>query len=163
MVCHEVFPNAVCLHYCKFASVGHRLQDTGTLAMNRHNTWRGPSVCTPTYDEDVLHFSRTTRPQTPVRLLMNFLLIFVWCGTFCTICISILSIGRRCRLLAPVIRFVEISLCVGLCGNVQRSPNFLQFFFRMRPASPGKRFATPTNHDWTETNPPAAFVHCHYQ
>ena len=110
------------------------------------------------------NFSRKTPPQAPVRLLMNFVLIYVWCGTFCASSISMLSIGRECRLLAPVITFVEISLCVGLCGRVQRSLNLLQLYFlRMRPASPGKRFATPTNRVLAETNPHAAFVHCHHQ
>ena len=123
MVYHELFPNAVCPSYCKFASVGRRQQDTGTLEMNRHNTWRGSSICTPTFDEDVLQlfednlFTSTRAVAHEIRVHLRR------CGTFCANSISVLSMGRKCRLLAPSI------LCVGLCGTVQKIPNILQLIF----------------------------------
>ena len=71
------------------------------------------------------NISRTASPQASVRLLMNCVLIFVWCGTFYASSISMLPVSRSCRLWAPTITFVETNLCFGLCGTVRRSPNFL--------------------------------------
>jgi hypothetical protein len=103
MAYHELFPNAVCPSYCKFASVGHRLQDTGTLEMNRHNTWRGPSIYTPTFDEDVLQLFEDNL-STSTRAVAHEIRVHLRrYGTFCANGISVLSIGRRCRLLTPAI------------------------------------------------------------
>ena len=87
------------------------------------------------------NISRTASPQASVRLLMNCVLIFVWCGTFYASSISMLPVSRSCRLWAPTITFVETNLCFGLCGTVRRSPNFLLCVCVcewVRPASPGK-------------------------
>lgn len=53
-VYQEHFPNSVCADYHTFASVGHRLWETGTFAVNRHSTGQGRSVCTLQFDEDIL-------------------------------------------------------------------------------------------------------------
>lgn len=129
MVYHELFSNAVCPHYCKFASVGRQIQDTGTLEMNGQNTWRGPSICDPTFDKDVLQLFEDNASTNTRVVAHEFRVDLRRCGTFCANSISVLSIGRRCRLLAPVISFFETNLYVGLCGTVQRSPNFLQFIY----------------------------------
>jgi hypothetical protein len=93
MVYHELFPNAVCPHYWKSASVDRRLQDTGTLAMNRHNTWRGPSICTPSFDRDVLQLLEDN-PSTKTRAVAHELRVDLRrCGTFYANNISVLSIG----------------------------------------------------------------------
>lgn len=51
---NEHFPNTVCPDYRTFASVNHHLQETRTLAVNRHRTGWVWSVRTPHFDEDVL-------------------------------------------------------------------------------------------------------------
>ena len=52
-------------------------------------------------------------------------------------------------------------VCVAQYREARISCNL--FIFRMRPASPGKMFATPKSQAWAETTPPAAFVHCRHQ
>ena len=165
MVYHELFPNALCLHYCKSASVGRRLQDTGTLEMNRHSTRRGPLICTPTFDEDVLQLFEEN-PSSSTRAVAHELRVdlrLVW---------NILRQQyfhafhrQRVQAVGPsdyVRRDQFVRWFMWQSTEKPESPAIV-FFLRMRPASPGKRFATPTNRVLAETNPHAAFVHCHHQ
>jgi len=158
MVYHELFPNAVRPHYCKFASVGRRMQDTGTLEMNGQYTLRGPSICTPTFDEDILQLFEVN-PSTSTRAVVHELSVDLRrCRTFYAHSIFMLSIGRRCRLLAPTISFFETNLCVGLCGRVQRSPNFLHFFFFSNEACFTREGVCNTNKSCLGGNKPSCCI-----
>ena len=61
---HERFPNRMCPDTHMFAFVDRRLQETGTFAVNRQNTWQGQSIHMPQFDDGLQRFENNPSKST---------------------------------------------------------------------------------------------------
>jgi hypothetical protein len=144
-ICHERFPRSVCPDYCTFTSVGLHLRESGTFAVNRHNTNRGRSVRTTHLMRTFCcFFFRRIPPQALARLA---------------------TAGVDRRLVWNVVReqelhpfhrqkvqavlgsrdYIRRDKFIGLFTRVHRSPTFLFWCCsRVTLASPERRFSTAT-------------------
>jgi len=130
----------VCPDYRMFASVGHRLWESGTSAVNRHSTGQGLSVRTLQFD-DILQCFENNASTSTCAIGHTVSVNRLWeCCTGAAAPSLLLAEGAGSR---PQWLPWSRPICTLVCTSEYREVNFLQCCCSwMRFASTGRRLST---------------------